>query len=189
LPATFDLTGAQFKGSQTSPIVLVEFSDYECPFCIRHFTQVMPQLEADYIKTAKIRYTFRDFPIDQLHPESIRAHVAAHCATEQGKFWDMHNRLFSAAGTHQPANLLQRAKDAGLNPAQFSACVATDKYSTTIRQSTAQAIGMGAEGTPFFLIGVMDGANQMKPVGKLPGAMPYQQFQAALDAAIAGKQQ
>ena len=185
LPASFDLTGAQYRGSTSSPVVLVEFSDYECPFCIRHFTQVAPQLDAQYIQSKKIRYTFRDFPIDQLHPESIRAHVAAHCATEQGKFWDLHPKLFSQAGSHQPAQLLARAKEAGLNEATFSSCVAADKYSASIRQSTAFAISLGAEGTPFFLVGIMDGPNSMKPVGKLPGAMPLSQFQQAIDAALA----
>lgn len=187
LPATLDLTGAQFRGSTTSQVVLVEYSDYECPFCIRHFTQVLPEIDAAYIRTNKIRYTFRDFPIDQLHPESIRAHVAAHCATEQGKFWELHNRLFTKSGTHQPAELLARAKEAGLNPGTFSACVAADKYSTAIRESTALAMSMGAEGTPFFIIGVMDGNNAIKPLTKIPGAFPYANFQQAIDAALAGK--
>src|SRR5262249_33181040 len=151
LPASVDLTGAPFKGSTTSPVVLVEYSDYECPFCIRHFTQVMPQIEAAYIQTNKIRYTFRDFPIDQLHPESIRAHVASHCAIEQGKFWPLHNVLFSPAGTHKPEMLLAKAQAVGLDSQAFSTCVAADKYSAAIRQSTALAMSMGAEGTPFFL--------------------------------------
>lgn len=185
LPASINLAGGQFKGSTTSPVVLVEFSDYECPYCIRHFTQVMPQIDAAYIQTNKIRYTFRDFPIDQLHPESIRAHVAAHCAAEQGKFWNLHARLFSKAGSHTPAELLSQAQQAGLNTGVFSACVAADKYSTSIRQSTAFAISMGAEGTPFFLVGTIDGANQMKPLTKLPGAYPFAQFQQAIDSALA----
>ena len=187
LPASIDLSGGQFKGSTTSPVVLVEFSDYECPYCIRHFTQVMPQIEAAYIQTNKIRYTFHDFPIDQLHPESIRAHVAAHCAVEQGKFWNLHPLLFSKAGSHTPAELQSVAQQAGLNMGAFSACVAADKYSAAIRQSTAFAISMGAEGTPFFLVGLIDGHNQMKPLTKLPGAYPFAQFQQAIDAALGQK--
>ena len=188
LPASIDLSGGPFKGSTTSPVVLVEYSDYECPYCIRHFTQVMPQIEAAYIQTNRIRYAFRDFPIDQLHPESIRAHVAAHCAAEQGKFWNLHPRLFSKAGSHTPAELQSVAQQAGLNMSAFSACVAADKYSAAIRQSTAFAISMGAEGTPFFLVGLIDGNNQMKPLTKLPGAYPFEQFQQAIDAALGQKQ-
>jgi protein-disulfide isomerase len=188
LPASIDLTGAPFKGSATSDVALVEFSDYECPYCIRHFAQVMPQIQQTYIDTNKIRYMFRDFPIDELHPQSIRAHVAAHCAIEQGKFWDMHNRLFTKPGTHTPDELAARAKEIGLNPAAFAACVANDKYSAAIRQSTAFAISLGASGTPFFVVGKFDRkTNQLTPIKAIPGAYPFAQFQQYIDAALAGK--
>lgn len=188
LPASIDLTGAPFKGSATSTVALVEYSDYECPFCIRHYQQVMPQIQQAYIDTNKIRYMFRDFPIDELHPQSIRGHVAAHCASEQGKFWPMHDRLFSKAGTHTPEELAKRAAESGLNPAAFSACVAADKYSGLIRQSTALAISMGASGTPFFVVGKFDPAtNKMTPLKAIPGAFPYAQFQQYIDAALASK--
>jgi protein-disulfide isomerase len=188
LPASIDLTGAPFKGSATSTVALVEYSDYECPYCIRHFTQVMPQIQDAYISTNKIRYMFRDFPIDELHPQSIRAHVAAHCALEQGKFWEMHNRLFTKPGTHTPEDLVARAQESGLNPAAFSACVAADKYSSSIRQSTAFAISMGASGTPFFVIGKFDPkTHQLTPIKAIPGAYPFSQFQQTIDAALANK--
>jgi protein-disulfide isomerase len=188
LPASIDMTGAPFKGSATSTVALVEFSDYECPYCIRHFTQVMPEIQRTYIDTQKIRYMFRDFPIDELHPQSIRAHVAAHCAVEQGKFWEMHNRLFSKAGSHTPDELAARANESGLNPAAFAACVAADKYSTAIRQSTAFAISLGASGTPFFVVGKFDPrTNQLTSLKSIPGAYPFAQFQQLIDAALANK--
>ena len=188
LPSTIDLADAPFKGSPTSTVALVEYSDYECPYCIRHFTQVMPDIQSAYIATNKIRYMFRDFPIDELHPQSIRAHVAAHCALEQGKFWDMHNRLFTKPGTHVPDELTARAKEIGLNPAAFSACIAADKYSASIRQSTAFAISMGASGTPFFIVGNFDPkTHQLTPIKAIPGAYPFSQFQQIIDAALANK--
>jgi protein-disulfide isomerase len=188
LPAAIDLAGAPFKGSATSTVALVEYSDYECPYCIRHFTQVMPQIQQTYIDTNKIRYMFRDFPIDELHPQSIRAHVAAHCAIEQGNFWNMHDRLFTKPGTHTPDELAARAKEIGLNPAAFSACVANDKYSAAIRQSTAFAISLGASGTPFFVVGKFDPkTSQLTPIKTIPGAYPFSQFQQYIDAALAGK--
>ena len=188
LPASIDLTDAPFKGSPTSTVALVEYSDYECPYCIRHFTQVMPEIQNSYIATNKIRYMFRDFPIDELHPQSIRAHVAAHCAIEQNKFWDMHNRLFTSPGTHTPEALTARAQEIGLNTAAFSACIATDKYSASIRQSTAFAISMGANGTPFFIVGKFDPkTHQLTPIKAIPGAYPFSQFQQIIDAALANK--
>ena len=188
LPSTIDLTDAPFKGSPTSTVALVEYSDYECPYCIRHFTQVMPDIQNAYISTNKIRYMFRDFPIDELHPQSIRAHVAAHCAMEQGKFWDLHNKLFTKPGTHVPEELTARANEIGLNPAAFSACIAADKYSASIRQSTAFAISMGASGTPFFIVGKFDPkTKQLTPIKTIPGAYPFSQFQQVIDAALANK--
>jgi protein-disulfide isomerase len=188
MPASIDMTGAPFKGSATSTVALVEFSDYECPYCIRHFTQVMPEIQRNYIDSNKIRYMFRDFPIDELHPQSIRAHVAAHCAVEQGKFWDMHNRLFTKAGSHTPDELSARANEIGLNPSAFAACVAADKYSASIRQSTGFAMSLGASGTPFFVVGKFDPkTNQLTPIKTIPGAYPFTQFQQYIDAALAGK--
>ena len=188
LPASIDMTGAPFKGSATSTVALVEFSDYECPFCIRHFTQVMPEIQKTYIDSNKIRYMFRDFPLDDLHPQSIRAHVAAHCAVEQGKFWDMHNRLFTKAGSHTPEELSGLGKEIGLNPSAFAACVAADKYSASIRQSTAFALSLGASGTPFFVVGKFDPkTNQLAPIKVIPGAYPFAQFQQYIDAALANK--
>lgn len=188
LPASIDLTGAPFKGSATATVALVEYSDYECPFCIRHFTQVMPQIQQAYIDTNKIRYMFRDFPIDELHPQSIRGHVAAHCALEQNKFWPMHDRLFTKAGTHTPDELAKRANEIGLNASAFGACIAADKYSASIRQSTGFAISLGASGTPFFVVGKFDPkTNQLTPIKAIPGAFPYAQFQQYIDAALANK--
>lgn len=188
LPASLDLTGTEMRGSKSASLVLVEFSDYECPFCIRHFTQTAPQIDAAYVQTGKIRYGFRDFPIAENHPEAIRAHVAARCAGEQGKFWELHPRLFSRAGSHQPADLLARAQEAGLNTGAFSACVAADKYTAVIRQSSAFTISLGGDGTPFFLIGRMDpGSNQFRPMGRLSGAQPFAQFQQAIETALAQK--
>ena len=188
LPASIDLTGTPFKGSATATIALVEYSDYECPYCIRHFSQVMPQIQQAYIDTNKIRYMFRDFPIDELHPQSIRGHVAAHCATEQGKFWPMHDRLFTKAGSHTPDELAKRANEIGLNPAAFGACMAADKYSAAIRQSTAFAISLGASGTPFFVVGKFDPkTSQLTPIKAIPGAYPFTQFQQYIDAALANK--
>ena len=188
LPASIDMTGAPFKGSATSTVALVEFSDYECPYCIRHFSQVMPEIQQAYIDTNKIRYMFRDFPIDELHPQSIRAHVAAHCAVEQGKFWEMHTRLFTKAGSHTPDELAARAREIGLNPTAFAACVAADKYSAAIRQSTAFAISLGASGTPFFVVGTFDTkTGQLAPIKSIPGAYPFTQFQQSIDAALANR--
>jgi len=81
-------------GRQDAPVTLVEFSDYQCPFCKRHFSAIYPILKKDYIDTGKLRYVFRDFPIAGLHPQAKKAHEAAYCAGEQKRYWEMHDILF-----------------------------------------------------------------------------------------------
>src|SRR4030066_1699916 len=84
---------APFKGNKNAKLTLIEFSGFQCPFCSRHVQQTMPQLEKDYIKTGKVKYVFFDFPLD-FHKNAFRAAEAADCAREQGKFWEMHDKLF-----------------------------------------------------------------------------------------------
>ncbi len=82
------------KGSPDAPVTIVEFSDFQCPFCSRFFEQTLPQLEKNYIETGKVRLVFKDFPLDNLHPNARPAHIAAECADEQGMFWQYHDVLF-----------------------------------------------------------------------------------------------
>lgn len=182
-----DLAGAPVLGSPDAPVTLVEFADYECPFCIRHFAQTMPMIEANYIRTGKVRYVFRDMPIDSLHPGSIRAHEAARCAIEQGRYWELHTRLFSAPGSHTDAALESRAAEAGLNVEALRACLASGRTEAAVRQSVAAAGQLGASGTPTFFVGVKEGnADQIRVLQGMAGALPYSEFEKALDTA--GKQ-
>ncbi len=180
-----DIAGAPALGRADAVVTLVEFSDYECPFCIRHFQQTMPLLDQNYVKPGKIRYVFRDFPIDQNHPQAILAHEAARCALEQNKFWDLHPRLFSPPGTHTPATLEARAEDAGLNESEFRTCIASGRTTRDIRATASIANSLGATGTPWFFVGIRelkaDKVRVLKPIG---GAQPYEQFVTALDAAL-----
>lgn len=186
--AIIDVANAPALGPADAPVTLVEFSDYECPFCIRHFQQTMPQIDATYIRTGKIRYVFQDFPIDQNHPEAIRAHEAAHCALEQQKYWDLHFRLFSKPGTHTASDLEGRAQEAGLSLGDFRTCVASGRTIANIRRSADVAVRLGADGTPAFFVGVRDLAtDKVRVVRTLMGAQPFSVFQDALDAALGGK--
>lgn len=183
--AIIDLSGGQTQGAEDAVVTLVEFSDYECPYCIRHFQQTMPEIEANYIKTGKIRYLFRDFPVDQLHPDAIRAHESAHCAAEQNKFWDLHARLFSAAGTHTAPLLEQRASEAGLELPAYRNCLASGRTTAAIRANSAEALELGANGTPAFFVGIRDRAtNQMKVAQTISGAQSFAVFQRILDALL-----
>lgn len=180
-----DVSGAPALGPADAVVTLIEFSDYECPFCIRHFQQTMPRIREHYIDRGRIRYVFRDFPIDQNHPEAIRAHEAAHCALEQQRFWELHPKLFGAPGTHTASALEDRAREAQLDEATFRACVASGRSTPVVREAAGIAAALGATGTPWFFVGLRDPATEqvrvVKPIG---GAQPYEQFALALDAAL-----
>lgn len=174
------IAGAPTLGATNANVALVEFSDYECPYCIRHFQQTMPKLNEVYIQTGKVRYFFRDWPVDQLHPESIRAHEAAHCAGEQKRYWDMHQRLWGPAGSHTPDRLLGLAKDLGLDMNAFGSCVESRRSDDAIRETSRMAVDLGATGTPTFFIGLVDG-DKVSVLDRLVGAHPFDAFATALD--------
>jgi protein-disulfide isomerase len=183
---SIDISDAPTLGPDTATVALVEFSDYECPFCIRHFQQTMPRLMTTYVQTGRILYAFRDWPVDELHPQSIRAHEAAHCALEQRKFWEIHSRLFSSPGTHTPELLTAVARDVGLDMGAFAACIDAKRSDAAIRRTSQMAVELGATGTPAFFVGFRDRrTNRVQVVQALAGAQPFEVFAQAIDAALA----
>ena len=182
---TIDVSGAPARGSESAGVTMVEFSDYECPFCIRYTREILPAIDAAYIATGKVRYVFRDFPIGQLHPEAMRAHEAARCAAEQGRFWDVHYRLFDRAGSHTPEALDRLASGVGLDLTSWRACVASGRTRQAIEASIAAAEGLGATGTPTFFIGIGEASTgRIRIVRGITGAQPFEVFQQTLDAVL-----
>ena len=184
-PTALSLGTSPSRGRADAPLVLVEFSDYECPFCIRHFTQTMPELEREYISTGKLRYVFMDFPIDQLHPAALKAHEAARCAGEQGKFWELHNQLFTPAGTHGVNQLKALASQIGLDRGKFDACLDSNRMAAPVRASVDKATQLGADGTPQMYLGVADASGSFRIIRSIRGAVPYPQIKQAIDALLA----
>ncbi|HEX5070568.1 MAG TPA: thioredoxin domain-containing protein, partial [Vicinamibacterales bacterium] len=183
---SIDIADAPSLGPESATVTLVEFSDYECPFCIRHFQQTMPRLVRTYIDPGRIAYVFRDWPVDELHPQSIRAHEAAHCAREQRKFWEIHPRLFGPPGTHTPELLTGVARDVGLDMGAFAGCIDAKRSDPAIRHTSQMAVDLGATGTPSFFVGVRDRRTQTVHVLKtLSGAQPFEVFAEAIDGVLA----
>lgn len=184
--ATISVAGAPALGPADQVVTLIEFADYECPFCIRHFTQTMPQLEAQYIQTGRIRYVFKDFPIDQLHPGAIRAHQAARCAAEQGKFWEMHTRMFSQPGSHDDGTIEAKAAEAGVGVPALRDCLASDRTTAAVRQNVQLAQQLGATGTPSFFVGLRDpSTDDVRILTAITGAQPLSVFEQAIAAVAA----
>ena len=174
------------KGNPNAPVTIVEYSDFQCPFCLRFFQQTLPLIEKNYIDTGKIKFVYKDLPLDSLHPNARAAHIAAECADEQGKFWKYHDVLFkkqpqwsSLASSELQNKFTEFATDMGLKAAKFKSCMQSPNIADEVNKDTLEAASYGATGTPTFFIG-----NEEDGFVKLVGAQPYQSFQAVIDSLL-----
>jgi len=183
---TFDLDGAVVKGEKTAKLVLVEFTDIQCPFCARHVKDTAPQIDKAYIESGKLKYVVRDFPLESIHKNAFKAAEATRCAQDQGKFWEMHHRLFENQQTLSPEDLLGHAKALEMKEEDFKKCLDEDTYAASVRKDMAEGQKAGVTGTPAFFIGAVEGDNgKVKVMQRLTGAQPFSAFQAAIDSALA----
>jgi protein-disulfide isomerase len=184
--APISVAGAPSRGKADAKVTMIEFSDFQCPYCGKHYRETMPKIDEEYIKTGKVRYVFRDFPIDSLHPQSPKAHEAANCANEQGKYWDMWNALFSKPRQMSHDDLIARATEVGLDVPRFTQCLDSGKYTAKVNASVQEAINLGANGTPIIFFGLTEpGKDTVKAVRVLRGAYPYDRFKATIDSLLA----
>jgi protein-disulfide isomerase len=159
--------GAPVRGNEKAPVTIVEFSDFQCPFCARARPTVNRVREA---YGDKVRILFRDFPL-QMHPQAMKAAEAASCAGDQGKFWEMHDRLFAGQSKLQVPDLKQYATELGLEAGPFGECLDSGKYASKWQQGLAEGTQYGVTGTPAFFI-------NGRP---LMGARPFEDFAAVID--------
>lgn len=178
--AIISISGRPSLGRQDAPVTLVEFSDYQCPFCKRHFSNVYPILKKDYIETGKLRYVFRDFPIAGLHPQAQKAHEAAYCAGEQNRYWEMHDILFENSKDLSPPALKGYATKITLNEDQFNTCLESGKYAGEIDKEIAEGAAAGVNGTPAFFIGP-SGSGEKITGTLVSGAQPLARFKQVID--------
>jgi protein-disulfide isomerase len=155
-------------GPEHAPVQIVMYSDYQCPFCAR----VEPTL--DKVKEVygdRVRVVFRDFPLSAIHPRAVGAARAAHCAHDQGRFWEYHDRLFSTQSRMDDSDLLQRAADLGLDQARFTTCVASERVATLVRDNATSGERLGVSSTPAFFVN-----------GRfMTGAQPFEAFKRVID--------
>lgn len=186
---TIALDNEPTRGNAAAMVTMVEVSDYHCPFCKRQTLQTMPKLLAEYVNTGKVRYVFVDYPIAQLHPDAFKSHEAAACAGDQGKYWQMHDLLFTNSVARDASQLSANANMLGIDMKKFDACLNGGNgspHATAIRQSVARMQELGVGGTPLVLIGMTPApGNPMKIVSYVYGAKPFPEFKSALDAALA----
>jgi protein-disulfide isomerase len=180
--APVDMTGITIRPNNTqgdakAPITVIEYSDFQCPFCKRFHDQVLSRIETDFVKTGKIKLSYKNFAF--LGDESRWAAQAAECAADQNRFWDFHELLFTRqvgenVGTFTKDNLILLAKEIKVDNPAFETCLNQDKTLARVQADTNEGNKVGVRGTPSFLIN-----------GKLlVGAQPYEAFKAAIEEAM-----
>jgi protein-disulfide isomerase len=162
-------------GPDSAPITIVEFSDYQCPYCAKWYTEVFTRLMTDY--KGKVRFVYRDFPLYSIHPESQPAAEAANCAGDQGAYWEFHNALFSGKYRLGSDAYARYAEELGLNPEKFNQCVSTHRFKSEVDADFKYATTIGVSSTPTFFV------NGLAVVG----AQPYEVFQQLIDKELAGE--
>ncbi|MGH7845298.1 MAG: thioredoxin domain-containing protein [Candidatus Binatia bacterium] len=160
--------GAGAVGPENAPVTIVEFSDFQCPFCQKS-QQILKKIRETY--GDRVRLVYRDFPIPEIHPQATKAAVAARCAGEQGKFWPYHDMLFSNQQRLDQADLIRYARDLGLSAPQFEQCLSTDRFAGAVADDIAEARSLGLSSTPMFFVN-----------GRiLIGAQPFENFQKIIE--------
>ncbi len=163
-----------FLGDADAPVTIIEFSDYECPFCGRFFAQTLPEMKREYIDKGLVKLVYRDFPLS-FHPNAQKAAEAAECAGDQGKYFEMHDKIFENQQAIGVANLKAYAADLSLDTAAFNDCLDSGKFAQEVKDDFADGQAAGVSGTPSFFINDK----------KLVGAQPFEAFKAVIDAELA----
>jgi protein-disulfide isomerase len=181
-PQTVNIGTSPVKGEADAPITLIEYSDYQCPFCARHYRDVLPLLQQEYIDTGKVRFVMRENPL-AMHRDAMNASMAALCAGDQGKYWDMHNMLFENPKQLGVDNLKAYAGTLGLDSATFDECLDSKKHEKTVQADLASAAKLGMSGTPGFFIGLTDpdDPDKVNLSVFIKGAQSINQFRGSID--------
>ena len=180
--AKADIKDDPSMGSPDAKVVLVEYTDYQCPFCSRHAKNTLPQIKKEFVDTGKIRYVLKDFPLPS-HRQAKDGAEATHCAGEKGKYWEMHDLLFANMRQMSVEDLANHAKGLGLNVRKFKACLEDDRYVKAIEGDIAEGRQGGVTGTPSFLLGTITDDGVVEGT-VIKGARPYDLFKSQIEAQL-----
>lgn len=175
-----DVSDVPARGDAEAKVTLVEFTDYQCPFCSRHVNSVLPQFIKSYVDTGKVRYVLRDFPLS-FHKDAKNAAIAAHCAGEQGKYWEMHHVLFANQKALGMDKLSEYAGSLELDVAAFDECMGSGRQAGKVDVGLKDGGKATVRGTPSFVIGMVDEDGKVKGTKIIRGAVGYPVFKKTLD--------
>ncbi len=173
--------GSTLRGSATASVGIIEYAEYQCPYCARFATDLFPKLDETYIKTGQVSFAFRHFPLEKIHPFAFDAARVSVCVSNQGHFWDLHERLLSNQALLDATYPSRVAAQIGINTTALNNCLANDA-ATQVRQDLESAKILGLFSTPSFLVGrVKDGKLFVTSV--IVGFKPFGEFAAAIEKA------
>lgn len=173
------LKDAEQLGSTAAALVLIEFSDFQCPYCSRFARETFGSLKAEFIDTGRIRYAFMDFPLD-MHKDAAGASEAAACAGVKGRFWDMRDRLFQAQKALTRDDVLGYAVDIGLERISFASCL-NGEMGPRVRRNIAEGRRLGVSVTPTFVLGYVQPDGSVRTAKLLRGSHPVQVFRDVIN--------
>lgn len=191
LPVGFTEEGLLYRGEPDAPIVMIEYSDFDCPFCYRYFVQTEPAVDESYVRTGQVRVVFHDFPLVSLHPNAPTAHEASLCVAEQGSasvYWELNAELFRSSdewsGQADPLPTFARlAEEVGADMDAYEACMTGGEQQALVQERVDAAFARNFSATPSFqFVRTTDDV-----AFQLIGAQPYEQFAAVVDSALAGE--
>ncbi|MGY5151740.1 MAG: DsbA family protein [Candidatus Nitrosopumilus sp. bin_6a] len=170
-------------GDPKAPVSIIEFSNYQCQFCARFYSDTLPLLYSEYIETGKVNIIYRDFPIQKIYSNAMSTALASECANEQGKFWEYHDMLFETQNSWKQSKydlliltLKQFAKELNLNQEKFDSCLDSSKYAEEINQDIADGEKYLVLGTPTFFVG-----NEEMGYSSIFGGQTFSDFRIVID--------
>lgn len=176
--------GNEFSlGRPDAPVTIVEFNDLQCPFCSRFQTGAFPEIKKQFIDAGKVRFIMRDMPLEELHPQALRAATAARCAAEQGRYWEIVEKILANTAQLSSPALDKLVIGTGIDAAPYLSCMESTRHFDAIQQNIASGRAIGINGTPSFVVGRTNGDTLYGE--KLVGALPFSAFEAAIQSALA----
>jgi len=172
--------GAVVRGSETAGIGIMEFTDFQCPYCGRFATETMPSIIEKYVEPGLVRFAFRNLPLERIHPHALPAAEAAECASNHGLFWEVHDALFKYPLANEQGSVRKRVLGAGMPAAELDRCLGAGAAAQRVNDDMRLARSLGLKSTPSFLLGTVS-ANRLQVVEIILGARPEAEFGRAID--------
>ena len=182
-PTDVSIAGSPVMGKANAPVTIIEFTDYQCPFCKRFAVNTLVQIKKEYVETGKVKNVLREFTLQSNHPAAEKLSQAALCAGDQGKYWEMHDSFFKGTKKPNPKDLSAEIAALKLDAKAFNACLASDKYLKKISTDISEGSKLGVRGTPSFFLGKMKkgDSSTVHATKMLRGAQGFPAFKAAID--------